>query len=285
MDKLQVFISWSGERSLEIAKQLKIWLPDVVRNAEPWLSNEDLRKGLQWLPELNKSLNSTGFGISVLTAENKNSPWLIFEAGIISKALPDKHCCPLLCDLKQSDVSGPLANFQSTVLLDKEDMLKLVKTMNDASGNSKVEDERMHRWFTGSWDEFSRKATTTLTAKNTAPSAAAKAGPTDRELLEETLQTVRRLAIEPRMRMEEWMRGTSDGPIVVPPELILREFSRLRPRSQEMLFEMMSHGRGEPELEEMMRYFRHRVPDRRRDADPKETTKDSGKEEKKPDKQ
>jgi hypothetical protein len=255
MDKLQVFISWSGERAHSVAKVIKTWLPDVVRNAEPWLSSEDLQKGLQWLPELNKNLSSTRFGLIVLTAENKNAPWLLFEAGVISKALPDKHCCPLLCDLKPTDVSGPLAQFQGATLAMKDDMMKLVKTMNEASGTSKVDDDRLAKWFNMAWDDFAKRTGEITTARTTTPSAAAKAGPTDRELLEEVLQTTRRLAVEPRLKLED-LASRMDGPIVVPPELLLREFSKLPMHLQVTLFEILAHGRGKLELEQLL----HMVP-------------------------
>jgi hypothetical protein len=273
MDKLQVFISWSGERAHAVAKVIKTWLPDVVRNAEPWLSSEDLQKGLQWLPELNKNLSTTGFGLSVLTAENKNAPWLVFEAGVISKALPDKHCCPLLCDLKQTDVSGPLAQFQGTTLTNREDMLKLVKTMNDASGTSKVDDDRLSKWFGMAWDDFAKKTNEIISAKNTAPTAAAKAGPTERELIEEVLQTVRRLAIEPRMRMDEWISRV-DTTMVVPPEMLLREFSRMNPKLQQLMFEFIAEGHGAMEPEHMlmrlrqMGFGRYREREKERASDP-----------------
>jgi hypothetical protein len=274
MDKLQVFISWSGERAHAVSKVIKTWLPDVVRNAEPWLSSEDLQKGLQWLPELNKNLSTTGFGLLVLTAENKNAPWLVFEAGVISKALPDKHCCPLLCDLKQTDVSGPLAQFQGTTLTSKEDMLKLVRTMNDASGTSKVDEERLGKWFNMAWEDFSKKTGDIINARTTAPSAAAKAGPTERELIEEVLQTVRRLAIEPRLRMEEWM-ARMDGPIVVPPEALLREYSRLHPDVQQYMFEVIARGRGTMDPEDLMMMMRKFRQVRRSERD--EPTEDSKK--------
>jgi len=254
MDKFQVFISWSGTRSHAIAKHIKTWLPDVVRNAEPWLSSEDLRKGLQWLPELNKNLSDTGFGLLVLTADNKDAPWLVFEAGVISKALPDRHCCPLLCDLKQTDISGPLTQFQSTAVTKKEDMLQLVKTMNDASGASKVEEERINKWFSMSWDEFDKQVGEVLLAKS-ARSMPAKAGPTERELLEEVLATVRRQAIEPQMRMrieEESMRD-----LAVPPDIVMRAFSRISPRIQLELIDFLRQGEGDPEwIHEVMHMMR-----------------------------
>lgn len=257
MDKLQVFISWSGDRSRAVAKHLKTWLPDVVRNAEPWLSSEDLRKGLQWLPELNKNLSSTGFGLLVLTADNKDAPWLVFEAGVISKALPDKHCCPVLCDLKQSDISGPLTQFQSTTITSKTDMLQLVKTMNDASDASKIDDERLHKWFSRSWDEFAQDVDQAL-ATPARRSRPAKVGPTERELLEEVLSTVRRLAIEPRKRRDDLLRGLA-GPLVMSPELLLREFSKIEPELQERLFELVHQGaQTDPEsLRQMLLMLRH----------------------------
>ncbi|HNQ23865.1 MAG TPA: TIR domain-containing protein [Phycisphaerae bacterium] len=195
MDKLQVFISWSGERSHAVAEQVKTWLVDVVPQAEPWLSSEDLRKGLQWLPELNKSLNTSGFGLLVLTAENKDAPWLLFEAGVISKALPNRHCCPLLCGLKQTEISGPLAQFQSAAITSNKDMLHLAKTMHDASGAGKLDEERLNRWFPKTWDDFAKQVSQALATKPSAPSRAT-AAPSELELLEEILGTVRRVAIE-----------------------------------------------------------------------------------------
>ena len=225
------------------------------------------------MPELNKNLSTTGFGLLVLTAENKNAPWLVFEAGVISKALPDKQCCPLLCDLKQTDVSGPLAQFQGTTLTSKDDMLKLVRTMNDAIGTNKVADEHLAKWFIMAWDDFAKKTGEIITARSTAPTAAAKAGPTERELIEEVLQTVRRLAIEPRMRMEEWI-ARMEGPIVVPPEILLREYSRLSPEEQRYMFDIIARGRGNMDSDPMMMLRKLRRLSRpERDNPPQETKK------------
>lgn len=274
MDRLSVFISWSGERSHAVAKQIKAWLPDVVRNAEPWLSSEDLRKGLQWLPELNKNLTATGFGLLVVTAENKTAPWMLFEAGVISKALPDKHCCPILCDLKQTDVSGPLTQFQSTAITKKDDMFLLVKTMNETSGAEKVDEERLTKWFNRSWEDFDRDLTQILATKGPAATAALRPGPSQQELLEEVLATVRRLAIEPRSRFDEMMMRELAGPLHVPPEILLREFSALSPPFQERFFELLRRIRHEPEsIEELMHWLRRAGRRGRIDRPPDEPPK------------
>lgn len=205
MDKLQVFISWSGARSHAVAKLIKTWLPDVVRNAEPFVSSEDLSKGSQWLPELNKNLGDTSFGLLILTPENTAAPWLLYEAGVISKALPDRHCCPVLCDLKPTDVSGPLAQFQSTIAANREDMLKLVKTMNSASGSASVDEERLGKWFDMSWADFEKQFMAILASKTPGTSVAAQSGPTDRQLLEEILGSLRHFVADTPNRMEEML--------------------------------------------------------------------------------
>ena len=135
-------------------------------------------------------------------------------------------------------------------------MFQLVKTMNDASGASKVEDDRLNKWFTMSWEDFERQVGQSLAAKPTG-SPPAKPGPTERELLEEVLSTVRRLAIEPRMRMEELMLG---GPFVAPPEIILREISRLPPRLQQQLFDLLRGVGSDPEsVHETMHLLRRQL--------------------------
>lgn len=203
MDKMKIFIGWSGDLSRTIATHVRDWIPDVIRNAEPWLSSEDLRKGLQWLPELNKKLADSTIGIIVLTRENLSSSWVLFEAGTLSKALTESHCCTLLCDLKPTDVSGPLAQFQATRLDDK-DMFRLVKTINAANGDAKIEETRLRKWFDQFWPEFEASCGQELQRITTPTDEGSDAGgPSNRELLEEILGTVRRLA-----------RHTRDHPLV-----------------------------------------------------------------------
>ena len=42
---MRVFISWSGERSKVLAQALKEWLPLVLHNVEPWMSEVDIAAG------------------------------------------------------------------------------------------------------------------------------------------------------------------------------------------------------------------------------------------------
>ncbi|MGH9930385.1 MAG: TIR domain-containing protein [Pyrinomonadaceae bacterium] len=78
---MKVFISWSAERSLAIAKALHDWLPRVIQAVQPWLSETDIGKGTRWEQEIGVELAQTRFGILCLTPENLDARWINFEAG------------------------------------------------------------------------------------------------------------------------------------------------------------------------------------------------------------
>ena len=40
-----VFISWSGDRSKEIAEALRKWIPSVLQFAKPYYTPSDIEKG------------------------------------------------------------------------------------------------------------------------------------------------------------------------------------------------------------------------------------------------
>ena len=193
MEPVSVFISWSGDRSLKVAEALRDWLPYIVRGAEPWLSSEDLRKGLQWVPKTNEALGQTDVGLLVLTRENLAAPWVLFEAGAISRAMSSQHCCPILCDLEAEDLTGPLAQFQATSVTCEDDMWRLVKTINLVAKESPIDEARLRKWFDKDWRPFCETVETALKA---APDSRTEVQrkPDVREMVAEILHTVRGLA-------------------------------------------------------------------------------------------
>ena len=109
-----VLISWSGRRSRALAGYLKTWLPGIVQNIEPFIS-EDIGKGRRWGREVADKVAEAQFGIGCVTPDNQQAPWIMFEAGAVSKAA-DSRLSMLLLGLSKSDVAdGPLAAFQHTV--------------------------------------------------------------------------------------------------------------------------------------------------------------------------
>jgi hypothetical protein len=135
MNKHNVFISWSGDRSKVIADGLYEWLPMVVQSVKPWMSSHSIDKGSRGALEMAKALDGTRVGITCLTPENLAEPWILYEAGCLSKTIDDstRLCTYLLGGLKNRDIEQPLAQFQHTSPTETDTRF-LVQTINKAVG-------------------------------------------------------------------------------------------------------------------------------------------------------
>jgi TIR domain len=131
---MKLFICWSGERSMEIAAFLRDWLPTVHQNVKPFMSAEDIGKGTRWTSNLARELEATDFGIICLTSDNLTSPWLHFEVGALSK-ITSARVVPILYKIKTSDVQGPLSDFQAAPLENKDEMRRVLTSINEAMGD------------------------------------------------------------------------------------------------------------------------------------------------------
>ena len=143
---MKVFLSWSGTRSHQVALIFRDWLPSVIQAIVPYVSSEDIDKGARWSTDIAKELEDSTFGILCVTRENINAPWLTFEAGALSKTMDKSFVSPFLFDIKRSEVDGPLLQFQSTVL-DKDDIKKLLKTLNKACDSDGLAADRLDKAF------------------------------------------------------------------------------------------------------------------------------------------
>lgn len=143
---MKIFISWSGDISLEVALIFKDWLPSVIQSIKPYVSSEDIDKGARWSTDIAKELESSTFGILCVTKENLKAPWLSFEAGALSRTIDKTFVAPFLFDIKRSEVQGPILQFQSTIF-EKDDIKKMVKTLNKACGESNIEENRLDKSF------------------------------------------------------------------------------------------------------------------------------------------
>jgi hypothetical protein len=181
---INLFLSWSGDRSRAVAFGLRDWLPDVLQDIRPFMSEHDIGAGIRWASSLGRSLESTDIGIVCLTPENLNAPWVLFEAGSLAKKLDVARVIPFRLDLKATEVPFPLAQFQS---LDagRDGALTLLKTLN-CIRSQPMETERLERLFTRLWGDLE-----TNLKMATAIPAEKSQNRTERELLEEILQSVR----------------------------------------------------------------------------------------------
>jgi hypothetical protein len=159
---VRVFISWSGAWSKRLALALRDWLPLTVQAVEPYMSAEDIDKGARWSSDLAEELEVCNFGILCLTPENLEAAWIHFEAGALSKAVDRARVSPLLLGLRPSQVTGPLVQFQATEI-NYSEILALVKAINEACGEARIDPHRLERVFDAMWPPFENQVTTILT--------------------------------------------------------------------------------------------------------------------------
>ena len=152
---MKVFISWSGNKSRKIAEVFKEWLPLVIQIIKPFHSSEDINKGARWNTDVANELENSRYGILCITKENLNEPWITFEAGALSKNTDKSIVCPFLFDVEMSDVNEPISQFQCTIF-EKEDVKKLVKTLNKESGRS-INDANLETIFDSCYPKLEEK--------------------------------------------------------------------------------------------------------------------------------
>jgi hypothetical protein len=110
---MDVFVSWSGSRSKAFATAYSDWLPNILQSVVPWVSSEDIDSGTRWSTGIATALESIDMGVLCLTEDNLNAPWLLFEAGAVSKAVDSARVVPYLLGVSPAQLVGPLAQFQA----------------------------------------------------------------------------------------------------------------------------------------------------------------------------
>lgn len=170
-------------------------------------------------------------GVIFLTVENRTKPWVLFEAGAISKGLTTTRACPFLIKLKKQDVDRPLSDLHLTEDTE-EGMLKLLQTINNAmSKEQRLSQELLTETFKNWWQKF-KEPYDRILEQDSQPVVKRS---TD-EILEEILLTVRNQQ-ERIKEMEHSLDGTSE--IV----LYLREKMLEEKRDQEwdMIMDRLSY--------------------------------------------
>ena len=152
---MKVFLSWSGDVSLQVAVVLRDWLPSVIQAITPYVSSEDIDKGARWSTDIAKELEESSFGVLCVTQENMEAPWLNFEAGALSKTMEKAYVSPFLFNVRRAELKGPILQFQST-LYSKEDVKKLMLTLNSACGTDRLDETRLNEAFEIWWPELKK---------------------------------------------------------------------------------------------------------------------------------
>ena len=155
---MKVFLSWSGNRSRAIAEVFKAWLPSVLQAARPYFSPDDVTKGARWLTEISKELEDSRIALLIITPENQEAPWLLFEAGALSKNFDRSRVCPLLFGgMDPTDVKGPLVQFQGARFC-KVETKKVLKAVNTELGDSALSAEVLENVFEMWWPKLKNRS-------------------------------------------------------------------------------------------------------------------------------
>ncbi len=180
---------------------LKEWLPLILDGAATWFSPHDVPAGTRWAAEIGQGLEQTDYGIICLTPENLEAPWLLFEAGAISKALDESRVCPYLFDVQFGDLDGPLQQFQGK-RTDKEGTFEMLQSLNTVA-RPPVDETVLLTRFDEMWPRFEEAL-----AQTPEPSEkSAKPARSQKDILEDLVETVRGLD----RRLSEARTDSSSG--------------------------------------------------------------------------
>jgi len=195
---MQIFISWSGEKSKQIGEAFRHWLPEVIQSVKPYFTPDDVAKGQRWAADIADSLHSSQFGLFCLTAENLTAPWLLFEAGAVSKDSRNGKVCPLLFGVDPAQLAGPLLQFQATPY-SRDEVLKFMKAVN-ADISTPLDEVKLTRAFDRCWDELDQKIQTILAAEVHEQSPPLRSL---QDMVEETLSIVRSINQNPALPADD----------------------------------------------------------------------------------
>jgi hypothetical protein len=224
---MEIFLSWSGERSKSFAQIFYDWLPKVIQSIKPWMSSSDIDKGDQWLAKISEKLKINNFGIICLTSENVNAPWVLFEAGALSSKINQANVCPILFDFEPPLLSGPLSQFQATKF-NKADILQLLKSVNKNIEPQKLPEKQLEETFEVWWPKLENEIAKVPKSSEKKPERSQK------EMLEEVVMFTR--AFSKDYFRQKWEWNISMG--------MRKTLARLTPREEKTI--RMLHGIQEP---------------------------------------
>jgi hypothetical protein len=184
---MKLFISWTGATGKALATAVREWIPFVLQNVKPYCSAADIEKGSGWYSELTTALQESKFGIVCVTPDSQFSEWVLFEAGALFNSVQGARVSPLLFGLQSTDISGPLAAFQTTEFVEDQ-MHQLVESINSHAGTDAIDSRMLEKAFHKWWPDLEEQvARIMLRSGDIAPQVARS----ERELLEEVLSLTR----------------------------------------------------------------------------------------------
>jgi hypothetical protein len=118
------------------------------------MSDLDISAGERWTSALAREIERSRFAVIIVTADTANAPWILFEAGALSRLFHTAKVVPYLVDIQPNDLRGPLSQFQAR-RCDRDSTLDLVLRI-DAVSPSPAGPAEIARRFRKNWSSFSR---------------------------------------------------------------------------------------------------------------------------------
>ena len=122
-----------------------------------------------------------------MTPENQNSPWLLFEAGALTKHIKGRACGLLLAGLNPASMVGPLAQFQHRIFIEKE-FKSLLRDLNGKQSKP-LQDQMLEDIFQKWWPDVEKEVKNAIKIPANTPNKTVKRDSQD--VLEEILLKVR----------------------------------------------------------------------------------------------
>jgi hypothetical protein len=188
---VSVFISWSGQNSASrrVAELFKKYIPKIIQGTSCYVSTQT-EAGQVWVDTLFTELQGRDVGLLCVTRDNYQKPWINFEAGALAKNYGKARVCPVLIDLKPSDVPPPLSAFQMKTL-EKEDVFSIFEMLNQNRKSNPLDISELKDAFEVRWSDFDRELKEAIASSGSAGEPSPR---NQREILEEILETVRALS-------------------------------------------------------------------------------------------
>lgn len=154
----EVFFSWSGNKSKEIALKFKELFGSVFTpSIKSFMSMKDIGAGKRSIDELFNALERCNYGVSFVDTENAKEPWIQFEAGALSKLIDVSQVMVLILDDNmQSLEHTPLNEFQHK-LFNKDDIKSIFEEIIKCFKLEDAKEAFMQRFDSG-WDDFYNSA-------------------------------------------------------------------------------------------------------------------------------
>lgn len=163
---MNVFLSWSGDYSKKISKELKNELEAIFENENitVFMSEEDIHSGTKWYDVIETNLKEADCLILCLTKENIKSPWVYFEAGGVAVRSHTANVIPLLFNVT-IDSKSPLTNFNN-VKFDSIHYVKMLEDIRDKGNFNALSKNQFNTIVNKSFKKLCSKISRTLTNLN-----------------------------------------------------------------------------------------------------------------------